>query len=64
MTGVQSRTRKDVTHTGNGREVHLPGGPNVKFQGYCAKTNVSDYLGCFWHGCRCIPNRHKPMGKT
>ena len=21
----------------------------------------SGYLGCFWHWCLCIPNRHKPI---
>jgi len=25
-------------HAGNGREVHLPGVPNVKVEGYCAET--------------------------
>ena len=27
------RTRNNVTHAGNGREVHLPGVPNVKVDG-------------------------------
>ena len=59
------RTRNNVTHTGNGREVHLSGVPNVKVDGYCQEMNeVFEYLGCFWHGCICMPNRHKPIGNT
>jgi G:T-mismatch repair DNA endonuclease (very short patch repair protein) len=59
------RTRNDATHAGNGREVHLPGVPNVKDDGYCAETKeVFVYLGCFWHGCPCMPNRLKPIGNT
>jgi len=59
------RTRKNINNDGNGREVHLPGVPNVKVDGYCAETREDfQYLGCFWHGCRCMPNRHKPIGNT
>jgi len=59
------RTKNNVTHAGNGREVHLPGVPNVKVDGYCKGTyEVFEYLGCFWHGCTCMPNRHKPIGNT
>jgi len=59
------RTRNNVVHAGNGREVHLALVPNVEVDGYCAQTNeVFEYLGCFWHGCFCMPNRHKPIGKT
>jgi hypothetical protein len=59
------QTRNNVTHAGNGREVHLHGVPNVKGDGYCEETNeVFEYLGCFWHGCPCMPNRHKPIGKN
>ena len=44
------RTRNNVSHAGNGREVHLPRISNVKFDGYCEETNeVFEYLGCFWH---------------
>ena len=58
-------TRNNVTHAENGREVHLPRVPNVKVDGYCEDTKeVFEYLGCFWHGCTCMPNRHKPFGKT
>jgi len=32
------QTRHIVTHTTNGREVHLPGVPNVKVNRYCAET--------------------------
>ena len=43
----------------------MPMVPNVKVDGYCKETNeVFEYLGCFWHGCTCMPNRHKPIGNT
>jgi len=59
------RTRNNITHSGNGREVHLAGVPNVKVDAYCAETREDfEYLGCFWHGCQCMPNRHKPIGNT
>jgi G:T-mismatch repair DNA endonuclease (very short patch repair protein) len=59
------RMRNNITHAGNGREVHLSGVPNVKVDGHCAETReVFEYLGCFWHGCPCMPNRHKPIGNT
>lgn len=49
------RTRNNVTHAGNGNEVHLARVPNVKDDGCCAETNnVFEYLRCLWHGCRCI----------
>jgi len=53
------RTRNNVTHAGNGREVHLPGVPNVKVEWYCQETNeIFEYLGCFWRECpSCVPNR-------
>jgi len=55
------RTR-NISHAGNGREVRLAGVPNVKVDGYCEETNeVFQYLGCFWHGCLCVPNRHNPL---
>jgi len=45
------RTSK-IIHSGNGREMPLPGVPNVKVDGYCQETkDVFEYLGCFWHGC-------------
>jgi len=59
------RTRDNIVHAGNGREVHLDVVPNVKVDGYCAETNeIFEYVVCFWHGCLCMPNRHKPIGKT
>jgi len=59
------RTRDDVIHAGNWREVHLSGVPNVKVDGYSPKTQeVFDYFGCYCHGCPCVPNRHKPIGST
>ena len=43
----------------------MPGVPNVKANGNCAETNeIFQYFGCLWHGCLCMPNRHKPIGKT
>jgi G:T-mismatch repair DNA endonuclease (very short patch repair protein) len=58
------RTRK-FFHAGNGREKHLPGVPNIKVDGYCQETKeVFQYLGCFWHECLCMSNRHKPIGNT
>jgi G:T-mismatch repair DNA endonuclease (very short patch repair protein) len=57
------RTRKNITHAGNGREVHLPRVPNLNVGGYCSETNeVFEYLGCFWYWCPCMPNRHRPIG--
>jgi G:T-mismatch repair DNA endonuclease (very short patch repair protein) len=54
------RTRNNVTHAGNGREVRLDTVPNLKVDGYCAETGeVFEYLGCFWHGCTCMANRHE-----
>jgi len=42
------RTRNNITHAGNGREVRLAGVPNVKVDGYCEETNeVFEYLGFF-----------------
>ena len=59
------QTRNNVTHAGNGREVHLPRVPNVKVDGCCEETNeVFEYIGSFWHGSTCMSNRHKPIGKT
>jgi hypothetical protein len=58
------RTRDNVIHAGNGREVHLARVPDVKVDGYCEETNeVFEYLGCY-HGCLCLQNRHKPIGST
>ena len=58
-------TRNNITNAGNKREVRLARVPNVKVNGYCEETNeVFDYIGCFWHECRCMPIRHKPIGKT
>jgi len=44
-TGI-GRTRNNVIHAGNGREVHLPGVRNVKVDGYCEVTKeVFEYHG-------------------
>ena len=60
------RTRDNLIHASNGREVRPPGVPDVKVDGFCPETNeVFEYLGSFWHGCpSCMPNRDKPIGKT
>jgi G:T-mismatch repair DNA endonuclease (very short patch repair protein) len=59
------RAGQHIIHAGNGREVHLAGVPNVKVDGYCEDTNeVFEYLGCFWHGCLFMPNRHSTIGST
>jgi G:T-mismatch repair DNA endonuclease (very short patch repair protein) len=56
---------KIIIHAGNGREVHLARVPNVKVDGYYKDTNeVFEYLGCFWHGCHSMLNRHTPIGST
>ena len=59
------QTRDDIINAVNGREVHLPWVPNVKVHGYSPKTKeIFEYLGCFWVGCPCMSNRHKPIGTT
>ena len=35
------RTKNNITHTGNGREVHLPSVPNVRIDVYCAELGKS-----------------------
>ena len=53
-----------MIHAGNGREVHLPGVRDLKLDGYSPKTReVFEYLGCYRHGCLCIPDRQKPISK-
>jgi len=55
----------NISHAGNGRDVHLAGVPNLKFEGYCEETNeVFEYLVCFWHGWLWLHNQHNPIGKT
>jgi hypothetical protein len=50
---------RNNTNIGNGREVHLDGVTNLKFEGYCNETDEGfEYLGCFWHASPCMPNRH------
>jgi len=55
---------KNIMHAGNAREVHLAGVPNVNLMGIFKTLMKSGYLGCFWHGCFCTPNRHKLIGNT
>jgi hypothetical protein len=50
------RTRDDITHAGNGREVHLAGLPNLKVDGFSAKTNeVFSIWGVFGTGVPVCP---------
>jgi hypothetical protein len=54
-----------ITNAGNGRGVHLNGLLNLNVDGICNETNeVFEYLGCFWNGCLCMPNRHKSIGNN
>ena len=41
-----------------------PGYLMWKLMGTLQRRMTSRYLGCFWHGCLCMRNRHKPIGKT
>jgi hypothetical protein len=64
MVGYIGRTRKNVTHAGNGREAHLAGLPNLKVDGYCAETSkVFEYLGCFGTGVQVRPIGINPFVK-
>jgi hypothetical protein len=55
------RTRK-IIHAGNGREMHLPGVPNVKVEVYCQETKeVFEYLGCFGMGVFACPIDINPL---
>ena len=63
MAGVYWSHIDDIIHAGNGREVHLPGLPNVKVDRYSPKTKeVFEYLGCFGMGVPACPiapqNKH------
>ena len=49
-------TMNNITHAGNGSEVHLPRVTNAKVDGYCADTReVFEYLGCFGSGVNVCP---------
>jgi len=52
-----------IMHARNGREFRLPELPRHSDDGYCAETRtVYEFLGCFWHGCKCLPMRdHKTL---
>ena len=54
-----------IMHARNGREYRLPELPRFSVDGYCAETrNVYEFLGCFFHGCKCQPFRdHKTMNE-
>jgi hypothetical protein len=65
VEGVQwltytDRTKNNVTHAGNGREVRFHGAPNFKVAGYCAETG-EEYLGCFGMGFRVYPIDMNPL---
>ena len=58
------RTRNNVPHAGNGRNVHLTGLPNLKVDGYCEGTNeVFNYLGYFRMGVPVCPIDTSPLAK-
>ena len=47
-----------IMHARNGREFRLPELPRYRVDGYFAETQtVYEFLGCFWHGCKCQPMR-------
>jgi len=47
-----------IMHTRNGREYRLPELPRFSVDGYCPETrNIYEFLGCFFHGCKCQPFR-------
>jgi len=52
-----------IIHARNGREFRLPELPRYSVDGYCAETRtVYEFLGYFWHGCKCQPMRdHKTL---
>ena len=52
-----------IMHARNGREFRLRELPRYSVDGYCAETKtVYEFLGCFWHGCKCKPLRdHKTL---
>jgi hypothetical protein len=46
-----------IQHVRNGREYRPPEWPQ-RVDGYCAKTRtVYEFLGCYYHGCKCQPFR-------
>jgi hypothetical protein len=50
------RSRNNVTHTRNGRQVHLTGVSNMKVGVYCSERNeVFEYRGCFGMGVLVCP---------
>jgi len=47
-----------IMHASNGLEFRLPELSRYSVDGYCAETKtVYEFLGCFWHGCKCQPMR-------
>jgi len=56
------RTRNNVSHAGNGREVRFAGVLNVKVDGYCDETNeVLSTSGAFGMGVFACPIGTKPL---
>ena len=59
------RTRNNVSHAGNLKEVRLAWVINMKDLGFSAQTNeFFRYIGCFRIWYLCMPNRQKPIGKS
>jgi len=54
-----------ILNARNGREYRLPELPHFSVDGYCAeKRTVFEFMGCFWHGCKCRPFRDlKTLGE-
>jgi hypothetical protein len=47
-----------IQHARNGREYRPPELPHYSVDGYCAETRtVYEFLGCYYHGCKCLPFR-------
>ena len=55
MAKLIPRTRNNVIHAGNGREVNLPRVPNLKVDGYCAETKYFSISGAFGMGVFTCP---------
>jgi hypothetical protein len=53
------RTRKNIVHAANWREVHLPGVPNVKVDGYVQRLIKSS--SAFGMGVFVCPNNTNPL---
>ena len=55
-----------IMHARIGRGYRLPELPRFSVDGYCPETrNIYEFLGCFFHGCKCQPFRdHETMNEV